>query len=237
MVRKIKLLHTWLGKLYVSVTTVTGWQLKQHSEGSRRVGNNSKGEWGPMYSYPLHSAISVFRIQAANHLPECMFKFEGCRYRKLSTWMWICQGSLNSRHDWWVATCNHADDYYSSHTVSHIGCTGWEYNFSAILPFGLGDSLCILGTAYTTWCFGMFSKTPTPWYGNASPSISALTLSLKLADIVDVTHYLCVKCGSCRWKLYGELKWQRCGDPAMISVKAWSKERKKGEKRLDVGVS
>ena len=138
-----------------------------------------------MYSYPLHSAISVFRIQAANHLPECMFKFEGCRYRKLSTWMWICQGSLNSRHDWWVATCNHADDYYSSHTVSHIGCTGWEYNFSAILPFGLGDSLCILGTAYTTWCFGMFSKTPTPWYGNASPSISALTFGLKLADIVD----------------------------------------------------
>ena len=44
--------------------------------------------------------------------------------------------------------CNHADDYYSSHIVSYIGCTGWEYNFSVILPFGLGGSLCILGTAY-----------------------------------------------------------------------------------------
>jgi len=45
--------------------------------------------------------------------------------------------------------CNHGNDYYSSHTVSYIGCTGWEYNFSVILPFGLGGSLCILGTAYT----------------------------------------------------------------------------------------
>jgi len=33
-------------------------------------------------------------------------------------------------------------------TVSYIGCTDWEYNFSVILPFGLGGSLCILGTAY-----------------------------------------------------------------------------------------
>jgi len=47
------------------------------------------------------------------------------------------------------AGCNHGNDYYSSHTVSYIGCTGWEYNFSVILPFGLGGSLCILGTAYT----------------------------------------------------------------------------------------
>ena len=45
--------------------------------------------------------------------------------------------------------CNHANDYYSSHTVSYIGCTGWKYNFSIILPFGLGGSLCILGTAYS----------------------------------------------------------------------------------------
>ena len=44
--------------------------------------------------------------------------------------------------------CNHANDYYSSHTISYIGCTGWEYNLSVILPFGLGGSLCILGTAY-----------------------------------------------------------------------------------------
>ena len=44
--------------------------------------------------------------------------------------------------------CNHADDYYSPHTVSYIGCTGWENNFSVILPFGLGGFLCILGTAY-----------------------------------------------------------------------------------------
>ena len=44
--------------------------------------------------------------------------------------------------------CNHADDYYSSHIVSYIGCTDWEYNFSVILPFGLDSSLCILGTAY-----------------------------------------------------------------------------------------
>jgi len=40
--------------------------------------------------------------------------------------------------------------YYSSHTVSDIGCTGWEYNFSVILPFGLGGSLSILGTAYSS---------------------------------------------------------------------------------------
>jgi len=43
----------------------------------------------------------------------------------------------------------------------------------------------MMGWWVAMWCFGMFSKTPTPWYGNASPSISALTLSLKLADIVD----------------------------------------------------
>jgi len=47
-------------------------------------------------------------------------------------------------------TCNHVNDYYSSHTVSYIGCTDWEYNFSVILPFGLGGSLCILWTAYKT---------------------------------------------------------------------------------------
>jgi len=33
----------------------------------------------------------------------------------------------------------------------YIGCTDWEYNFSVILPFGLGGSLCILGTTYINW--------------------------------------------------------------------------------------
>jgi len=50
---------------------------------------------------------------------------------------------------WPPPLCNHGNDHYSFHTVSYIGCTGWEYNFSVILPFGLGGSLCILGTAYT----------------------------------------------------------------------------------------
>ena len=44
--------------------------------------------------------------------------------------------------------CNNANDYYSFYTVSYIECTGWEYNFSVLLPFGLHDSLCILGTPY-----------------------------------------------------------------------------------------
>ena len=35
-----------------------------------------------------------------------------------------------------------------------------------------------------TWCFGMFSKTPWSPIHNASPSISVLTVSLKLADII-----------------------------------------------------
>ena len=48
--------------------------------------------------------------------------------------------------------CNHANDYYSSYTVSYIGCTGWEYNFSVILPGGLGGSSCMLGTAYNAAC-------------------------------------------------------------------------------------
>ena len=43
----------------------------------------------------------------------------------------------------------------------------------------------MMGWWVATWCFGMFSKTPTPRYGNASPSISVLTLGLKPADIVD----------------------------------------------------
>ena len=54
--------------------------------------------------------------------------------------------------------CNHACDYYSSHTVSYIGCTGWEFNFSVILPFGLGGSLCILWTAYNVLPFWL-------WFG------------------------------------------------------------------------
>jgi len=46
---------------------------------------------------------------------------------------------------------------------------------------------------------------------------------------LNVMHYLCVKCGSCWWKWYGELKGQWCGDPAVISVEAWSKERERGK--------
>jgi len=56
--------------------------------------------------------------------------------------------------------CNHGNDYYSSHTVSYIGCTGWEYNFSVILPFGIGGSLCILGTAYIGVIMAMITTVP-----------------------------------------------------------------------------
>ena len=65
----------------------------------------------------------------------------------------VRQGKMGNRHrketiERMTEVCNHANDYYSSHTVSYIGCTGWEYNLSVILPFGLGGSLWILGTAY-----------------------------------------------------------------------------------------
>jgi len=60
----------------------------------------------------------------------------------VSSCSWTCRPLFGT-------DCNHGNDYYSSHTVSYRGCTDWEYNFSVILPFGLGGSLCILGTAYT----------------------------------------------------------------------------------------
>ena len=55
---------------------------------------------------------------------------------------------VNSIYISYSLNCNNANDYYSFYTVSYIECTGWEYNFSVILPFGLDDSLCILGTPY-----------------------------------------------------------------------------------------
>ena len=103
------------------------------------------------FSYPIHgfSHWQIYPVTVQiwislgiqSNTPSCHFQLK--KYVLESSHLEnFCYNSI----------CNHGNDYYSSHTVSYIGCTGWEYNFSVILPFGLGGSLCILGTAYSINC-------------------------------------------------------------------------------------
>ena len=100
----------------------------------------------PQPQYPLAATCSVF---ATATCLASMYSFAMTSVLSLHISTIIFPSKFISHQ--YTHQCNHGNDYYSSHTVLYIGCTGWEYNFSVVLPFGLGGSLCILGTAYINW--------------------------------------------------------------------------------------